>query len=162
MNRDLLKPKEGTEILGRFSDGHPAITMAKHGKGLGIYIATQADIGALQEGAALLPALVETLTTTKGFIKQVHVDYPGRTWRAIDPHLLDTDERTEILIVSYLEGSQEIKVQLNEAERRVEKIYRGVNDKSDLKYRQTESTIEFELEIGAESVECIQIRWLDT
>jgi beta-galactosidase GanA len=162
INRDVLFPSNGTQVLGEFSDGHPAITLSEFGNGLGVYVATQADAGALHEEPKLLPDLIETLAEQKGFNKRISIDYPGKRWRAIDPHFLDTAERSEVILISYLDKKTHLTLHLTEAHRQVEQVLCGMIEKSDIAFSRTEQGVSLVFDMPSNEVECIQIRWMGT
>jgi len=159
LNRDLLALEEGTEILGSFDDGHPAVTLAKVGKGFGVYIATQADGSLAKTGNTLLPDVIAKIAARAGFKPQLRVDYKEKKGREIDPHLLDTPGRTEILLVSYLNKPAQVALRLVETNRSVECVRAGILEKVPLAFSEVDG--EFLSSIGMEprGATCIEIVW---
>ena len=159
LNRDLLTLEEGTEILGSFDDGLPAITLAKVGKGYGIYIATQADGSMAKTGNRLLPDVIANIATQAGFKPQLRIDYPEKKGREIDPHILDASKRTEILTVSYLNKPTQVNLQLVETNRTVDGIRNGILEKVPLAFSEKNGEIILTIEMESRGATCIEIIW---
>lgn len=111
VNRDLVAITPGTEIMGWFTDGHPAVTRATLGMGSGVYISTQADIAFLDTpGSTLLPDLIHNITdaqprllATGDFLRS----------RGVDPHLLESNRKSLILCSNYLSEGKEVLLDLD-------------------------------------------------
>jgi len=161
LNRDLLTPKADTEILGLFEDGNPAVTFAKLGEGFGVYIATQADGGLVNIQEQLLPDIVKDLSSRLEFEPQITIDYPEKAAREIDPHLLDSTARSEIVIVSYLDQPTQVHLQMREPTRTALNCSSGILDKAPIDFVQENSRISLQLDLGARESICIEIIWED-
>jgi len=159
LNRDLLTLEEGTEILGSFDDGHPAVTLARVGNGFGVYIATQADGSMAKAGNTLLPDVIANIAARAGFKPQLIVAYPEKMGREIDPHILDAPRRTEILLVSYLNKSTQVILQLVETNRRVKSVRSGILEKAPLTFSEENGEVLCNLEMESRQATCIEINW---
>ncbi len=112
MKRDLVESAEETVVLGTFPDGHPAVTLAPHGRGHGLYFATQADAGYVETERPLLRPVLERVLPRLQISPEMRLDYPGNQ-RKLDPHLLQGDNRDMIFIANYLPGRVEATLHLN-------------------------------------------------
>jgi hypothetical protein len=112
MKRDLVEPAEETVVLGTFPDGQPAVTLAQHGRGHGLYIATQADAGYVETERPLLRPVLESVLHRLQISPEMRLDYPGHQ-RKLDPHLLREGNRDLIFIANYSPGRVEATLHLN-------------------------------------------------
>jgi len=159
MNRDLVTPDSETEVLGEFDDGWPAVTLAHHGRGQGLYIATQADSGYLQADDPLLRAVLTAALDRLGIGPEITLEYQGRTIRELDPHLLEGKDRTTILITSYLVQDTRAVLQMALRGRRAERVDVGLLEKTPADWVQDDTHLEVRLEMRKEVGEAIDIYW---
>jgi len=159
LNRDILDLQEETEILATFEDGLPAITRASCGKGLGIYLATQADGGYLNPEARVLLNVLDDVTEDRHISPDLKISCVNTSGREIDPHVLDSPGRTEILITNYVDTPTEVELTLKETQREVDQAVIGVVDQEPLKINQTESEIHFSFKLNSKEVQIISIKW---
>lgn len=159
LNRDIIDPQEGTQILASFEDGLPAVTRASCGKGQGIYLATQADGGYLNPEARVLNNVIDVVTEDRSISPDLKISCSDFSGREIDPHVLDSPERTEILLTNYLEAPAEIDLALNESHRKVDHVLIGVVDQEPFKIKQSESEIHLSIKLDPKEVEIISIYW---
>ncbi len=101
-HRDLIQPEPNTEVLARFTDGWPAITLAQRGKGAGLYIATRADAGYLKPEGAWLKSLLAVVLERLAIRPRVCISYQQQGERTLDHHLLEGSGRSTLLIANYL------------------------------------------------------------
>ena len=113
MKRDLVQPAAKTAVWGTFPDGYPAVTLARHGAGHGLYFATQADAGYVETERPLLRPLLERVLSRLQIAPELRLTYPG-TERAVDPHLLRGRDRAMIFVANYLprrvDGTLQLKL----------------------------------------------------
>jgi beta-galactosidase len=159
LNRDILVLEKGTEVLASFLDGYPAVTCAKVSLGYGVYIATQADGGLAKAGNTLLQDVIIRVSARLGLRPQLRLDYPQKSGREIDAHLLDTPWRTEIILVSYLGQPAEVSLQLAEPDRTALGVKSGLLEKLPLEFIERGGNLHFSLSIEARQVTSIEIEW---
>ena len=99
--RDLVEAAQGTDVLSTFPDGKPAVTLAQHGLGHGLYIATQADVGYVETGRPLLRPVLESVLRRLRIAPEMRLSYPGEG-RKLDSHLLRKGNQDLILVANYL------------------------------------------------------------
>ncbi len=160
LNRDLLTLEEGTEILGSFDDGHPAVTLAEVGKGVGIYIATQADGGMAKSRNPLLLDVIMNVAARLGIRPHLVIDYPQKSGREIDAHVLDTPWRTEILLVSYLDQPAQVTLRMVETSRQLDCVRCGILEKSSLAFTENNGEVTLIVEMDPMQPNCIEFLWL--
>jgi beta-galactosidase GanA len=159
LNRDVLTLEHATEVLGSFEDGRPALTLAEFGKGYGLYIATQADGGLAKAGNPLLKDAIELVARRTNRAPNLTIDYPGKMKREIDPHILETPQRSEILLVSYLNHPVRVLINKVETNRTVESVYCGLLKDKELAFSQSNQTIHLALEIEPRGIGRVVIYW---
>ena len=113
-NRDLLTLNPATEILATFTDGQPAVTLHRYGKGFACYIATQADMAHLNASPSLLSDILSWVHERIGMKPRVAVVEPAMMNREIDPHILDLPHETFLLVTDYLNETKQVKMVFND------------------------------------------------
>jgi hypothetical protein len=103
MNRDMVTPAQGTNVVACFQDGMPAVTAHEHGKGLGVYIATQADAGFLQPDGKILAEVIRSIAHPQIITSQAWIEGDIPRAAGIDPHILRTEDKTMVLFSNYLD-----------------------------------------------------------
>jgi beta-galactosidase GanA len=159
INRDVVYPRESTEILAKFEDGLPAVTLSQYGKGFGVYLATQADGGYLIPQAGVISGAIELVSNRAGLSPAVSINYDNKNGREIDPHILDTPERTEILVTNYSETPREVDLSLVEPKRKVLNIRLGIIDQKLLDIKPTDAEINISFKLDPKEVQIISIDW---
>lgn len=159
LNRDLLTLENDTEILGIFDDGYPAVTLVNVGEGLAIYIATQADGGMAKTGNPLLLDVIKNIADRKRIKPQLRIDYPQKTGREVDPHILDAPWRTDIILVSYLNKPTHVTLLLLETNRTVDSIRSGILEKIPLEFSEKNGEIILNATLETRQTTCIEIIW---
>ena len=159
LNRDLIEIKDGTEILAAFEDDFPAVTLNAVGEGYGIYLATQADSGYLKPETRVLKGAIKTIQKRTGLIPYLSIQYPERKGREIDPHILDSPNRTEVLITNYALQDRQVEITLRESERKVAEGWIGLRDKQEFKLKQSAADVRFKVKLAGKEVQTITIVW---
>lgn len=159
LNRDILHPRPGTEVLASFEDGRPAVTLSSWGEGLGMYLATQADAGYLKSRSGVLKKALEIISDRTGLSPSLSFSHTGNTGREIDPHVLETPERTEFLIANYSDSAHEIEIIYNETTRKVKAAHQGLDAREPLKISQTAAEVRFAVKLNRKEVQTISIEW---
>jgi len=159
INRDIIHPGNDTEILAEFDDGLPAITLSSCGNGLGIYLATQADGGYLNPGAGVISDVIDLTSQRAGFSPAISINYDSMNGREIDPHVLDTPERSEIIITNYSENPHQVELSLRETKRKVLQTKLGIIDPKPLNIKQTDTEIHLSFNLESKEVQIISIKW---
>lgn len=159
MNRDLVTASKQTETIAEFEDGNPAITVSPIGKGLGAYLATQADAGYLKTEGNLLGKVIQELAKRKGIAPLLSLDYEGKEWRELDAHLLDTPGRSEIILTNYLSKASKVELKMNESQRAAKAVQLGILNKTTAAFKQAKGELVLSLELGAEEVQIVTIQW---
>jgi beta-galactosidase len=107
-NRDQLKLQKNVTVLARFSDDLPAVSMAKRGQGLGVYLATQADMAHIENPAeSLLQNVIERINHEKQILPQFQMEFDSPRATGIDPHFLSDGKKLWILFSNYLKHDRE-------------------------------------------------------
>jgi len=159
LNRDLLYPRKGTEILGVFGDGLPAVTLNQLGAGWGLYLATQADSGYLYPENRVLKEAIRLLGDRAGIAPYLSFSYPDREHREIDPHLLETADRTEVLITNYAAKEKKVEIALRETRREVKAAWKGLTDRKQCQIKQSAVDVRFSLTLPGKEVQIVTIEW---
>jgi beta-galactosidase GanA len=157
-NRDLLALKPGTEVLATFDDGRPAVTLAKYGKGYGLYIATQADSGSLATEQPILKDILAFVQDQVGLSPRIRVLSPAGGRPGVDPHLLDLPGRTYLLVTDYLHRDKEIKLVLKD-QRRIDRICQVYPEEVDADGIQQGDQLTLTCQSEAKEVKIFQIDW---
>lgn len=126
LNRDQLSTKPETEVLAEFDDGFPAVTIAKYGNGHGVYIATQADLGQIQNHENnLLQPVIKILNQRQNIIPGLRIDENNQSRLCVDPHILQAEHKTWLLISCYATDCLEkkLKISLKKPPQKVQEIY---------------------------------------
>jgi beta-galactosidase len=142
-NRDLVTVNPGTEILARFADGLPAVTLNRYGDGYGVYIATQADAGHLVHSPSLLQSVLKVVHARISLEPRVQIIEPQVPNRAVDPHLLDAPHDTFLLISGDSGVTHNLHLVLNDDRRaeRVTLIYPAAEPQQPLEWSQADGQI---------------------
>jgi beta-galactosidase GanA len=160
LNRDTLQPKANTQIVAQFADGLPAITLAQHQEGHGLYIATQADSAHVQTKNPLLKDVMANVLAQLNILPAVQLFYEGRQMRELDAHLLETKERTTILIANYFKQDAEVKVVVAGNGRTPTTIETGLGEKkSSVSWVEEDGRIIIQQPIPKETPAAIDIHW---
>ena len=126
MNRDQLSIKTETEVLAEFDDGFPAVTIATYGNGHGVYIATQADLGQIQNHENnLLQPIIKILNQRQNIIPGLRMDQNYYSRLIVDPHILQAEHKIWLLFSCYATDRFEKKVEisLKKPPQKVREIY---------------------------------------
>jgi beta-galactosidase len=159
INRDLIYPNDGVDVLASFKDGFPAITSNSFSRGLCIYIATQADSGRMENDSQLLPDVIKSLTEERKFRKRICTEFQGKSWRSVDHHLLDNPQRSDIFLISYEDRTVELQLTMSEDRRKAKTVLLGMLDLKEVPFTQSDKAITLNIDLPADRVECIQIHW---
>jgi beta-galactosidase GanA len=157
-NRDLLTLKSGTEVLATFEDGRPALTLAQFGKGWGLYIATQADSGALATDEPILKNVLAFVQARIGLSPRIRVLSPASGRPDVDPHLLELPGRTYLFVTDYLLRNKEVRLVLKD-QRRLDRIRQVYPETKDVDGRQEGDRLTLSYQCGAKEVKIFQIDW---
>ncbi len=124
-NRDVVTIKPETQVMATFSDGQPAVTLHRYGAGYGLYIATQADTGHVKHAPSLLQDVLKSVHQQLGLAPRLQVLEPPNPKRAIDPHVLDVEDYSFLLLTAPHSASNDLSLVLNDDRRakRVQMIY---------------------------------------
>ncbi|MBW6466794.1 MAG: beta-galactosidase [Brevefilum sp.] len=142
-NRDLVTVNPGTEILAKFTDGRPAVTLKRYGDGYGVYIATQADAGHLVHSPSLLQTVLKVVNARIALEPRVQIIEPQVPNRVIDPHLLDAPQHTFLLITNGSDETHNLHLVLNDDRRaeRVTLIYPAAEPQQPLEWSQADGQL---------------------
>lgn len=102
-NFEKLTCGDSAEILAVSQCGFPAVTANPVGKGWGLYFATMADYGYGRDSNPFLKrVLAAFLQQQLEIYPEVRLDYPNRLRRELDPHVLEGEDRTMVIITNYI------------------------------------------------------------
>ncbi|MFO8035260.1 MAG: beta-galactosidase [Anaerolineales bacterium] len=157
MNRDLLVPLPSTRVAAAFEDNKPAVTTAETKNGLGVYIATQADVGHIEhEKRHLLQDVIRFINQERGIQPLFQMDFDIPRPRGLDPHMLQFEDTVWILVSHYADrinsGSLSISIQGNPAE--VREIFPRT---AKLPYQKEHGDLTIDLRLGKKEVKVIEI-----
>jgi beta-galactosidase GanA len=158
-NRDIVAPAQGTQVLATFANGQPAVTLAKHGKGYGLYLATQADAGHLKCEDKLLKSVISELTNQFALQPRLQVEFTGRTHRELDPHILESDQQATVLISNYLKQDTGAQLRVRLDGRAVKKVVQVLPVSKDIEWSLEENYLVIPLSFHAEEVSILNIFW---
>ena len=96
----LLSDK--TEILGRYADDTPAVTLNHFGEGMAIYFGTHPEVAYLEEGSLLLDTVMDRVMGDLGLRPLVELDYAGQKVKEIDAHLLMGNQMDYLILTAYV------------------------------------------------------------
>lgn len=161
LNRDLMTPAETTEVLAAFDDGGPAVTLARYGEGYGLYVGTQADSGYLQTEGGLLRAVLASVLDRLAIRPRLSIAYDGKVIRELDPHLLETDSRTTIIITNYLKHDTTAVLRTALSGRTVNQVRGGIGitERQAAQWSQDGDHLTLDLSLEKEAGEIIDIYW---
>lgn len=119
LNRDKIIVSDKCDVVAKFSDGHPAVTVNQYGKGYGVYFATQADGGYVSDPRNFLLADVinELLKKQRG-LPDYFMDGSGERAITIDPHILEHGKKTILLFSNYSHQNLSVDFSLPHKSRR--------------------------------------------
>ncbi len=159
MNRDQLILNFDTEILASFSDGLPAVTLNYHGKGMGMYLATQADSGSLRPQGDLLTQVIVEISRRAGI--QPMMGFIGDVPRTdgIDAHLLENGNKSMVLFSNYSPTDLSVTFWLQAGSREVDDAYQIFPNRLDLNSVKKSEVVHISLEFKAKEVKVIEINW---
>ncbi|WP_461206838.1 beta-galactosidase [Clostridium sp. DL1XJH146] len=123
---------ESTEILARFYDDSPAVTLNSYGSGFGLFFATHAEVAYLEDESYLLWDIIDEVLLSKGVVLTIELDYTNKKGKEIDGHYLEGPDYGYLLITNYqskehlglfVNGKKTVRIALN-----VEKQYSNAVD----------------------------------
>ena len=160
INRDITKIKDSTEVLAKFTDGNPAVTRATLKKGFGVYINTQADIAYLDDPESnLLREIIKQLKSDLKLRSRLSMEGGFTRARGIDPHILETEEKTLILFSNYLDKNNEGVFRFNLRNRKPGELTRVYPDRSSLNYEVRDDYLSIPLEFKQKEVMILELSW---
>ena len=158
LQRETIEPDADTEILARFGDGHPAVTLHHYGAGYGLYLATQASAAYWACDSELLKAVSRAVLPRLGIGPRIAFDAAGLNKREVDLHLLVGERRATVLITKHIaqDVRGEIVLALGHPVTRVEA---GVLEPDTLSFTQDDKVhIPFRMAAG-QPVQAIDLHW---
>uniref|UniRef100_UPI00272B37EF beta-galactosidase trimerization domain-containing protein n=1 Tax=Vallitalea guaymasensis TaxID=1185412 RepID=UPI00272B37EF len=93
---------KNVDILARFNDDKPAVTINDYGKGQAVYFATHPDVAYLEEKSYLLWDIIDDILLPKGLSPKISVDYTNRSVKEIDVHYLSNEKEEYLIITNYV------------------------------------------------------------
>lgn len=102
---DLVGKK--TQVIARFNDDRPAVTLNSYGKGYGVFFATHPDIAYLKCKSYLLWDLIDYILIPKEIIPRLILDYTNRRIKKIDGHYLENKNDGYVIITNYVTKNHE-------------------------------------------------------
>jgi beta-galactosidase GanA len=159
LNRDELHLFPATQVLARFDDGLPAITLAAHGLGYGLYLATQADSGYAQGVSALLGDVVHDICQRFSINPVLNViSSPGRP-RGVDGHLLEKEKRSMVLLSNYHTSALEVTLRIDHRQRKPATVEIIFPQKQFINAQISGELLEIYTKFQAKEVQVIEINW---
>jgi len=158
-SRDLLTPADDTEVAAQFGDGRPAVTLARYGQGLGVYLATQADLGEiLGSEENVLGPVVEEVEKIRGIQPSIRVLSARGQRPELDPHLLRTGRTTWVIFSNYLPEGEEITFQLT-LEQQPEFVREIFPEQHSLDYSYHKQQLTVSTALGAKEAKILEIQF---
>lgn len=93
---------KNVDILARFNDDKPAVTINDYGKGQAVYFATHPDVAYLEEKSYLLWDIIDDILLPKGLSPKISVDYTNRSVKEVDVHYLGNEKEEYLIITNYV------------------------------------------------------------
>jgi hypothetical protein len=148
---ETLELDTGTEIVARLSDGRPAVTLHRIGKGYGLYLATQADSGYIVRGSHLLQDVLRSVLQRLRVQPQVQFECVEHLPRAVDAHLLVGEKRMSVLLTKNADAAinGELIVQTRH---RITAVECGWETQRPLAYVQEGETVRVAVSLGRDQV----------
>ncbi|SHJ89082.1 Beta-galactosidase GanA [Clostridium amylolyticum] len=91
-----------TEVIARFDDDTPAVTLNSYGKGYGLFFATHPDGAYLEKQSYLLWDVVDSVLLKQGIEPKLSLDYANRSCKEIDGHYLEGEKCGYVIITNYV------------------------------------------------------------
>lgn len=110
------------QILGRFNDDLPAVTLNAFGKGYALFFATHGDVAYMKNGSYLMWDVLDKVFPLVNMEQKLCAYYTNRKHKEIDCHYLDGDDYGYIIITNYvgedhpsffINGEKHIRVSLD-------------------------------------------------
>jgi beta-galactosidase GanA len=160
-NRDLLTIPDEVQVLGRFDDAKPAVTLHAHGGGWGVYIATQADGAYVHpSGNNLLSDVIEDINNRVGISPPYTMRGSGNRATMIDPHFLETEDQTWLLFSNYHPEKQVIEFSFPVQDRSVQSLREIFPDQNPIPYSTKKDLLSLEkLLFNPKEVKIIEVTW---
>lgn len=99
--------QETVNVLGRFWDDSPAVTLNKYGKGRAIYFATHPDVAYLENNSYLMWDILDEVFCDSDIEPYIKVDYVNRKAKEIDVHSLVNGDKELLIITNYISKKQQ-------------------------------------------------------
>jgi len=100
---DILS--SNADVLARFNNDKPAVTMNTYGKGKAIYFGTHPDVGYLENKSDLLHNVLGDFMQDEHIMPSVELEYTNRGVKEIDAHYLSTDKEGLLIVTNYVQKS---------------------------------------------------------
>jgi hypothetical protein len=131
-----------------------------YGEGYGLYFATQADGGHIHHSPSILKDALLAVHLQIGLSPRVWVAEPQNPNRAVDPHVLDGDNFSFLLVSALKSASQYLSLVLND-DRRAKQVHLVYPDVKPLDWSQGEGQLSVMVSTQPEQeVSIIKIDWM--
>ncbi|WP_066501186.1 beta-galactosidase [Abyssisolibacter fermentans] len=153
--------KDDVNVLARFNNDTPAVTLNNHGKGRAIYIATHPEVAYLEDNSYLLWDLIDSLNIKP----QLKLDYSNRKDKEVDAHYLEGENEDWIIITNYVNqkhsgffNNDKKKVRIDlEATKTYKELFDVTEDKP-VEFKIEGNRVCIELEIIKNEVKLIKLK----
>lgn len=159
LNRDQVEAEAKTEVLARFEDGLPAITLSHYNSGYGVYIATQADGGYVNSGDGLLGEVLTLINKCLSIKPVLQVECSVNRAVGIDAHLLEKDNRSMLLVSNYYEGDLDAVIHILQSGQRPVKVEEKFPSCKLVDWVSDEGGLAIKLKFANKEVKIIEIIW---
>jgi len=135
LQRETIEPDADTEILARFADGSPAVTLHSYGSGYGLYLATQASAAYWANGSELLKLVSQAVFARLGAGPTMRFEAEGLVRREVDAHLLVGEERATVFFTKHVGQAVQGELLLI-LDRQVTRVEKGLETKTAVPFTQ--------------------------
>lgn len=94
--------QDSVEILGRFWDDTPAVTLNNYGEGKALYFATHPDVAYIENNSFLMWDVLDKVFADLYIEPYIKVDYVNRNVKEIDVHSLMHGDKEFLIITNYV------------------------------------------------------------
>jgi beta-galactosidase GanA len=161
LNRDMVKVREGVDVVGEFDDGKPAVMINRYGSGMGVYLATHADGAFVGDPSnKLLSDVIQMVLEERSSNSDYEIRGAGNRATGIDPHILKTDKKAWVLFTNYLESESNVSFSLRTNQKKPEFVREIFPTETIIGFSVDDESILLDgLMFGPKEVKIVEIIW---
>lgn len=155
--------QDSVEILGRFWDDTPAVTLNNYGEGKALYFATHPDVAYIENNSFLMWDVLDKVFADLYIEPYIKVDYVNRNVKEIDVHSLMHGDKEFLIITNYVNrkhknffNSDKKNVRIEVGKSNIQKI-NDYHTKEEIDFITSNNYSKFEITIEKNKVKVIEI-----